>query len=332
MELRIHQLAAAVLLSLAGASALVLIDGASKKHGGPERTAALAKTASDVRPIKAEQQTAVALAAQPPAPRSPAARAPVAPQPMAQTASALPLAAAPAAAPALAMQSPAAQSPADAGANQQLAEVRSVRTETIVPPSDRGIDLRALGNVGAASAFAATQNTPDPFNDAKAGALTDSKPPRNAADALTKAKVVAAAAPTSLQDPPGVSSDAKATESQDAAQNAAKAGLPACMPAPLQTALAAVEARFSGVKVVSTTHLNTDNHSHGSVREKMHLNCRAIDIKTSGNQRQIAAFLHTRPEVGGVEAYRNHVVHFDLNPNYAKAVERVIARGGHGSR
>jgi hypothetical protein len=331
MDLRIHQLAAAVLLSLAGASALVLIDGASKKHS-PEGNAAPIKAVADVRPMKAERQIAVGLAAQPPAAQSSVAQAAVAPQPMAQTASALPPP--PAAAPAPAMRPPVAQPSSDwpsvdAGAKQHFAGVRSVRTETITPPSDRGIDLGATGNVGAASAFAATQNTPDPFGDTKAAALTAAKPPQNASDALTKAKVVAAAAPTSLQDAAGISNDTKATESQNAAKVADS--LPACMPAPLQTALAAVEARFPGVKVVSTTHLNTDNHSHGSAREKMHLNCRAIDIKTSGNQRQVAAFLHTRPEVGGVEAYRNHVVHFDLNPNYAKAMQRVLARG-RGSR
>jgi hypothetical protein len=86
----------------------------------------------------------------------------------------------------------------------------------------------------------------------------------------------------------------------------------ACLPDSLRAVLTDLEARFGDVTVVSTTHLHTDNHSPGSVRERMHLACKAIDFRTTTERSEVIAYLRSRPEVGGVNSYRNGVIHFDL--------------------
>jgi hypothetical protein len=91
-----------------------------------------------------------------------------------------------------------------------------------------------------------------------------------------------------------------------------------CLPEGLRAVLADVETRFGPVVIVSTTHLHTDNHSPGSIREKLHFVCKAVDIKTPHQPNEVIAFLRSRPEVGGINAYRNRVIHFDLNASYGQ--------------
>ncbi len=80
--------------------------------------------------------------------------------------------------------------------------------------------------------------------------------------------------------------------------------------------------RFGPVTIVSTTHLHTANHSPGSIREKLHLDCKAVDIRTPRDPKEVMAYLRSRPEVGGVNTYMNKVIHFDLNANYASRMSR----------
>src|SRR5215510_7360017 len=111
-----------------------------------------------------------------------------------------------------------------------------------------------------------------------------------------------------------------------------------CLPAALQTVLADLEQRFGPVIIVSTTELHTGNHSRGSVRAKLHLGCKAVDIRTSNRRAEVLSWLRRRAEVGGVNTYRNGVVHFDLNAAYAvRANAGAAARQGdrtirHGGR
>lgn len=94
-----------------------------------------------------------------------------------------------------------------------------------------------------------------------------------------------------------------------------------CLPTGLKTVLGELEAQFGAVTIVSTTHLHTDNHAAGSAREKMHSACQAVDIKTDADPSEVVAFLRGRPEIGGVQNYRNKVIHFD-----AKGAERTAMR------
>jgi Peptidase M15 len=111
---------------------------------------------------------------------------------------------------------------------------------------------------------------------------------------------------------------AAATDQGDAAA-ASNPNVPTeCLPEALRAVLADVETRFGPVTIVSTTHLHTANHTPGSIREKLHLGCKAVDIKTPHQPNEVIAFLRSRPEVGGINSYRNQVIHFDLNANYGK--------------
>jgi uncharacterized protein YcbK (DUF882 family) len=85
-----------------------------------------------------------------------------------------------------------------------------------------------------------------------------------------------------------------------------------CLTPGLKAVLHDVQARFGTVTVVSTTELHTDNHSKGSVRHKLHGDCRAVDFKVQGDLNAVAAYLRTRSEVSGINTYKNNgVIHID---------------------
>ena len=88
----------------------------------------------------------------------------------------------------------------------------------------------------------------------------------------------------------------------------------ACLPSDLLNVLQDIEARFGPVTLVSTTHLHTDNHSRGSARHKLHAECKAVDFKVKGDVRAVTAYLRSRPEVAGINSFRNNgVIHIDHN-------------------
>jgi hypothetical protein len=97
-----------------------------------------------------------------------------------------------------------------------------------------------------------------------------------------------------------------------------------CLPVALRAVLADVASRFGEVTVVSTHQLNTGNHSAGSIREKLHTECRAVDVRPDRTRiDEIKVYLRTRPEINGVESYRNGVVHMDVSGTAAGARTRV---------
>jgi len=122
----------------------------------------------------------------------------------------------------------------------------------------------------------------------------------------------------------------------DSRRRAAAAGTPDaptdCLPQALQTVLQALQAKFGQVTVVSTTHLQSDNHSRGSTRDKLHQACKAVDIRAAGDTREILAFLKSRPEVGGINSYRNRLVHFDLSSSYKSNDQADAATAGRRVR
>jgi peptidase M15-like protein len=85
-----------------------------------------------------------------------------------------------------------------------------------------------------------------------------------------------------------------------------------CLPEGLKTVLQEVQAHFGTVTLVSTRELHTDNHSPRTARHKMHTACKAVDFKVEGDLTAVTAYLRTRPEVSGVNSYRNNrVIHID---------------------
>jgi hypothetical protein len=76
--------------------------------------------------------------------------------------------------------------------------------------------------------------------------------------------------------------------------------------------LADLAAKFPEVKVIATRGLQTDNHSSGSARAKMHDACMAVDIRTGAAVAEVTAYLRTRREIAGLNSYRNGVIHLDV--------------------
>lgn len=87
-----------------------------------------------------------------------------------------------------------------------------------------------------------------------------------------------------------------------------------CLPGELRAVLADLAARFGNITLVSTHQLNTSNHSSGSIREKLHHDCKAADIRADKTRvEEIKTYLRGRREIGGVESYRNGMIHMDVS-------------------
>jgi hypothetical protein len=104
------------------------------------------------------------------------------------------------------------------------------------------------------------------------------------------------------------------TAQADAASRDAPSAHGAQCPSPkLNAVLADIVARFGAVTVVAGHQLTTANHVPGSSREKMHQDCMALDFRPDRSQvDEIKAYLRNRPEIGGVDSYRDGVIHMDL--------------------
>jgi hypothetical protein len=103
-----------------------------------------------------------------------------------------------------------------------------------------------------------------------------------------------------------------------------------CLPNGLRVVLADVASRFGDIAIVSTHQLNTGNHSSGSIREKLHHACNAVDFRPGPDRiDEVKRYLRSRPEIGGVESYRNGVVHMDLK---GSEVASAGAQAGGGRR
>lgn len=86
-----------------------------------------------------------------------------------------------------------------------------------------------------------------------------------------------------------------------------------CPSPKLNAVLADVAERFGAVTVVAGHQLTTGNHIPGSSREKLHQDCMALDFRPDRSRiDEIKAYLRSRPEIGGVDSYRDGVIHMDL--------------------
>lgn len=151
--------------------------------------------------------------------------------------------------------------------------------------------------------------------------------------AVTNAASLAGPLPAVAVQPrsePAASGDARPGSKPASDEQAAKGAVTApadapvaCLPGALRAVLADVSGRFGPLTVVSTQHLNTRNHAAGSARHKLHQACKAVDFRMQKPSSQgIVTYLRSRPEVGGVESYRDGVIHIDLNENRTAAQPR----------
>jgi uncharacterized protein YcbK (DUF882 family) len=105
----------------------------------------------------------------------------------------------------------------------------------------------------------------------------------------------------------------------------------------LRAVLAEIIARFGPVTVVAGHQLKTVNHVAGSPREKLHQDCKALDFRPEPNRLDdIKTYLRSRPEISGIENYRDGVIHMDVGAkNFASRgpssrASRPQARGDGG--
>jgi hypothetical protein len=84
-----------------------------------------------------------------------------------------------------------------------------------------------------------------------------------------------------------------------------------CLLSELRAVLADVTARFGAVTAVAAHQMKTANHIAGSIREKLHHDCKAIDFRPDPRRvDEIKAHLRGRAEIS-VESYRDGVIHID---------------------
>lgn len=101
-----------------------------------------------------------------------------------------------------------------------------------------------------------------------------------------------------------------------------------CLPERIRTVLADLAQAVGEVQILATTDFQTDNHSPGSARAKMHAECRAVDLKVRGSVAEATAYLRARAEVAAVQSYRNGVIHLD----FPSAERAAAAPAGDATR
>lgn len=130
------------------------------------------------------------------------------------------------------------------------------------------------------------------------------------------------------QNTPSINGDPRSGAKAQPANEQARKGLvsassdapTACLPGSLRTALADAASRFGPLTVISTQHLNTRNHAAGSARHKLHETCKAVDFRVDPQRAaEVKAYLRARPGIGGVESYRDGVVHIDADESRTAA-------------
>ena len=83
--------------------------------------------------------------------------------------------------------------------------------------------------------------------------------------------------------------------------------------------LADLAARFGSVSVVSTSRLNTDNHSPERSATSFTRPARRWTSRRPARQNEVLDFLRSRPEVAGINSYYGGLIHIDLNENVRAA-------------
>ncbi len=185
------------------------------------------------------------------------------------------------------------------------------RPETVqvaAAPAPTKVGARLSTASGAPSA-APTEAAPAraPVRQIPLIAGVDPTPP--APPKISPPQVVSAATPAAVPAQPAPVQTAPPAQAVIA--SSAKAPMD-CLPEGLRTVLQDVQARFGTVTLVSTRQLHTDNHSPGTARHKLHAACKAVDFKVEGDLNAVTAYLRARPEVAGVNSYRNNrVIHID---------------------
>jgi hypothetical protein len=222
---------------------------------------------------------------------------------------------------------------ADAPRVVEIAEIKPVAAPPTIAaptvlaapaPAPASAASSAPGRVAFAMPALMTPAVPPPPAPAKAAAETPAPPSEGP---TVTASVSQALPPVRAAAPPApVAAPKPAIASPPPGRGLVKTGATApldCVPDALRAVLADLGARFGEVTFVSTNQLNTSNHTAGGGRDRLHLNCKAVDFRIDKSRaEEIKAYLRTRPEIGGVASYQNGVVHMDVKAALAAAPAR----------
>ena len=218
-----------------------------------------------------------------------------------------------------------------AGAVALAIRPSAVRTQPAsLHPVSRGADAARKVQVVKTAGETPVQRRPDPLPPAAPVAVERAAAPPVPAPAEARSDTVASApasgAPAivaSLEPSPVQPRGPEPSAPPEAGPKSAVATTAAapldCVAGELRTVLADVAARFGTVSVVSTHRLNSDNHTPGTIRHRLHTACKAVDFRTSGKLNEVLGFLRSRPEVSGINSYRGGLIHIDLNENVRAA-------------
>ncbi|HEY8565370.1 MAG TPA: hypothetical protein VIL65_07715 [Beijerinckiaceae bacterium] len=207
-----------------------------------------------------------------------------------------------------------------------------------VPPSAPAVTPSSE----VASATPAPATPPAPTTPPSAPLATTPVPPVPSAPPPAAAVQPPAPAPQVLAavPPPGASAPAvplaapeppKAVPTPGGVELAKNVDL-SCLPDTLRNVLADTAAKFGKVTVVSAHVLNTDNHSPGSTREKLHLDCKAADFRVQADATEVMAYLRSRRELNGINSYRNGVFHIDVPSREARTTAGPAPRARSANR
>ena len=186
-----------------------------------------------------------------------------------------------------------------------------------VAPAPAAPPVRTAGDPGRPAALFLMPPAQVAAQAVGPAAARPAQPASDRKQATGDGPLVTASLTPAIAPPTAPARPALAPAPQSAAPGALKTTAAApteCLPGELRAVLADVTARFGNVTVVSTHRLNTVNHSAGSIREKLHHDCKAVDVSVDRSRiEEIKAYLKGRREIGGLESYRNGVIHMDVS-------------------
>ena len=185
----------------------------------------------------------------------------------------------------------------------KMSEILPSSQLAVAPLAPIAVAARTKGDVSE------TRSEAVPAAQSSAALVAPTAPDRGLVAPERPATTGSLATPRSAS-PPG--SSAGMGRRPQAAERSSAA--PGDCPAPaLRAVLADVSARFGAVTVVAAHQGRLNNHTAGSPREKLHHDCKAIDFRPDRSRvDEIKAYLRSRPEIAGVESYRDGVVHMDV--------------------
>jgi uncharacterized protein YcbK (DUF882 family) len=175
---------------------------------------------------------------------------------------------------------------------------------------------------------------PERFSKPQARLVTEATPEPSAMYAPSSATSPEEVASGTAQDGRGSAhSETQATDAEPASLQGSHASAPSeagqdapgdCPSSELRAVLADVTARFGAVTVVAAHQVKTANHIAGSIREKLHHDCKAVDFRPDPSRvEEIKAYLRRRPEISSIESYRDGVIHMDTGAASARGAAKL---------